>query len=253
MASAAQWTTFLTHSLAARLEPDTFSSYAQLLSAKHPLSPSRIADIFLRTTEYNDVSLDPRVPRYLQVLLGAELIDAAGILKALARYSTFLREAASSVPSQDVVEIEGEHKMEGVEAAEGGGGGLDNQKPEPKKGGKAERVVRRWSNSYAAEEMLFYRLAKHISSGAGPRNVQEAVQLVLVCRQWMAMVSVADDILGLGVHGNSEEINAAIMALGTLMVAVVENERVVAALAGKCPKGISALVSRTQLRMKGGC
>ncbi|RDW73519.1 Med5-domain-containing protein [Coleophoma cylindrospora] len=213
---ATAWTQFLSHSLATRLEPETFSSYVQILSCKHPLSKAHAAEIFLRPTSDNDVNLDPRIPRYLQVLLGLQLVDTPGILKALAKYSSFGRE--------------GEKDNVGHENPDGAD--------------KKEKTVR-WRSSYAAEESLFYRLAKHISSGAAPRNTQEAVELILVSIKWMDLVSTAvhaDETLGLGSH--AEEMSAAIMALGTLLVAVTENGKVLNSFRGGCPKGISQTLSK---------
>lgn len=207
-AAATAWTHFLTRSLATRLDPDTFSSYAELLSTKYLLPKSHLCEIFLRPTSENDASLDPRIPRFLQVLLGLELVDTPGILRALWKWSSFGKDAENSGDGEESGKAEGARK-------------------------------KRWSSSYASEEMLFYRLAKHISSGAGPRNNQEAVKLVLVCIQWMEIAAVAshgaDEMLGLG--GHAEDMGAATMALGTLLVAVVENGRVVGAFRG-LPKGL---------------
>ncbi|EDN91276.1 hypothetical protein SS1G_00679 [Sclerotinia sclerotiorum 1980 UF-70] len=67
---------------------------------------------------------------------------------------------------------------------------------------KAKRVKegnKRWKNSYSAEEMMLYRLAKTVSTGARPKNVQEAVDLLVVSIQWMDMVAV-------GMRGGAHEI-----------------------------------------------
>ncbi|KAB8300368.1 hypothetical protein EYC80_000551 [Monilinia laxa] len=89
--------------------------------------------------------------------------------------------------------------------------------------------------------MMLYRLAKTVSTGVRPKNVQEAVDLLLVSIQWMNMISVgmgqgAHEILDMEAH--VEEIGMVGMALGTLMVAVVGNSKILEVLQkGRCPRG----------------
>lgn len=212
MFAPASWQTFLSHSLAERLDPETFESYVQILSSKQPLSASHISDIFLRPTEFNTVSLDPRVPRYVQILLSLELVSVPSVLRALLRYSSS--------------HIEHGH-------AEG-----DNDAEEKKE-------VKRWSNSTASEEMLFYRLAKSISTAIAPRNMQEAVELVRVCIQWMDTSLSAHNVQGILEPGRTEEMNNHTMALGTLVVAAVENEQIINVLSKpSAPKGMGQQLSK---------
>jgi mediator of RNA polymerase II transcription subunit 5 len=232
MSSTQTWQTFLAHSLATRLEPETFSSYVQILSTKHPLPPSRVSDLFLRPTDNNNASLDPRIPRYVQVLLGLELITVPSILRALWRYSSYGALKSGGSGTAD----EGNKEQE--DGAQNGN--------KLKKGKKDDR--QRWTNSYAAEEMLFYRLAKHVSSGTAPRDIQEAVELLLICIQWMEVVTstnqAAHEILSLATS-HTEEMNAQTMALGTLVVAVVENGQVLQAIGkGSAPKGTGKELSK---------
>ncbi|KAF4613413.1 hypothetical protein G7Y89_g15474 [Cudoniella acicularis] len=212
MSAISAWQTFLTRSLANRLDPVTFESFVQILSSKHPLSPYQVSNLFFRPTESNIVSLDPRISRYVPVLLGLELITVPSVLRALLRYST------ASATSE-----------------------LHNREKNGGKGGGKKEEVKRWVNSYAAEEMLFYRLAKQISSGIAPKDRQEAVELILVSMEWMEVVlatsNAAHGMLQLN-GGHTEELNAQIMALGTLIVAAVENGEVMTALGkGSVPKG----------------
>ncbi|KAL3427925.1 mediator complex subunit Med5 [Phlyctema vagabunda] len=223
--AAAVWSQFLSHSLATRLEADTFSSYVQILSTKHPLSGSHICEIFLRPAPENEISLDPRIPRYLQVLLGLDLVDTPGILRALGKYSSFRKDPDGGV---------------GAPGTAATANGAQNATA---KSGKGKG---RWSSSYAAEEMLFYRLAKHVSSGAGPRNTQDAVESILVAISWMDMVAAAvhgDETLGLGNH--AQEMGAATVALGTLIVALTESQKILGAFRGGCPKGTGKALSKS--------
>ena len=98
--------------------------------------------------------------------------------------------------------------------------------------GKA-KTGRRWKSSYTTEETLFYRITKYISSGTSPRDIQEAVELIAVCIQWMETVvsasRVGHEMLSLA-PTHTAEMSAQHMALGTLVIAAVENARVVHAL-----------------------
>jgi len=228
MSAVQAWAKFLSHSLASRLDPETFESYVQILSVKQPLSPANISDVFLRPTEDNNATLDPRIPRYLQSLLRLELLDIPAILKALQKYSTF--------GIQD-----GNTEMKSAEAA-----GENNEAENPKGGNKRTR----WANSYAAEEMLFYRMAKYISSGTSPKNTQEGVEMLLLSIQWMELVTTAGqkahEILNLDGHNKHAEINATTMALGTLIVALVDNPLIIKILSkGTGPKGTGKELGKT--------
>jgi mediator of RNA polymerase II transcription subunit 5 len=224
MTSLQTWQHFLARSLATRLEPSDFESYVQLLCTKHPLPASRISDLFLQPTEYNDASLDPRVVRYVQVLVHLGLVTVPSVLRAMWKCSSFRDQDGGGTSSRLV------HNNSG------GGNG------EVEKLGKREEG-KRWSNSYIAEETLFYRLTKYISSGAAPRDTQEAVELVLACVQWMRTVvsvqhAAVQQMLGLA-QTHTAEMNAQNMALGTLIVAAVESGRVLHALGkGNVPKHV---------------
>jgi mediator of RNA polymerase II transcription subunit 5 len=228
MSAARTWSKFLSHSLATRLDPEGFESYVQLLSAKYSLSPTHISDLFLRPSATNDGSLDLRIPRYVQIMLELELVNIPAILRALRKYSTF----GTVLEVQDA---EGQSK----------GVSTDGEKGRRQ---KAEERRKRWTNSYAAEETLFYQAAKYITSGSAPKDIQETIDLILVSTKWIDLVSSAgnkaNEMLNLG-HAQAQEMSATTTALGTLMVAVVDNERVVQALSKKsCPKGTVAQLSK---------
>lgn len=148
----------------------------------------------------------------MQILLGRDLVTVPSVLRALLRYSSSHNDA------------------------------------EGDKDGGEKKEVKRWSNSTASEEMLFYRLAKAISSGIAPRNMQEAVELIRVCVQWMEAGLAANGNAAQGMlePGRTEELNAHTMALGTLVVAVVENGHVVGVLGkASAPKGMGKTLSKT--------
>jgi mediator of RNA polymerase II transcription subunit 5 len=228
MSAAQPWSKFLSHSLATRLDTETFESYVQLLAAKHPLSPSQISDLFLRPSETNDVSLDPRIPRYIQAMLALDLVTVTSVLRALHRYSSFGIQAETSHNDSNGEKLD-----------------ADGEKEKEKSNGK--KKWKRWTHSYATDEMLFYRMAKFITSGSAPRSIQQAVELILVCIQWMELVTTAasaqQEILNLAEHGN--EISATAMALGTLLAAAIDNAYIIQALSkGRAPRGTGEQLSK---------
>ncbi|ESZ90859.1 hypothetical protein SBOR_8751 [Sclerotinia borealis F-4128] len=210
------WQTLLNNSLASRLDPEPFTDYIRILSSRNPLPSSYICEIFLRPDKYNDTVIDPRVLRYVQILLAEGLVDCAGILRGLLKYSSLWS-----------------YRQDGHMQNEANNG-VEKDK-------RVKEGNKRWKKSYSAEEMMLYRLAKTVSTGVRPKNVQEAVDLLVVSVQWMDMVAVgmgqgAHEILDLEAH--VEEIGMVGMALGTLMVAVVGNAKILGVLEkGRCPKG----------------
>ncbi|APA07744.1 hypothetical protein sscle_03g025140 [Sclerotinia sclerotiorum 1980 UF-70] len=215
-AAIANWQKLLNNSLASRLDFEPFTEYIRILSSGSPLPSPYICEIFLRPDDYNDISVDPRILRYVQILLAEGLIDCAGVLRTLLKYSSLWN-----------------YRQDGN--MQNGANNDANKAKRVKEGNK------RWKNSYSAEEMMLYRLAKTVSTGARPKNVQEAVDLLVVSIQWMDMVAVgmrggAHEILDVEAH--VEEIGMVGMALGTLMVAVVGNAKILKVLEnGRYPKG----------------
>lgn len=192
----AQWIDFLNRSLAARLDFDDFKAFVELLSSKHQLPPTQIADIFLAPTEHNGFCLDMRIPRYILILLDLNLVDVPTILSALRRYSTFKAQA----------EVQ----------------------PESHNGAPTEATGKRWIMSYSTDEILFYRLTKHIVSTGASETPTEPAHLLHESIQWMRLATTAShsahDVLNLPKH--VQEMNMATTALGTLLVAVVDDAHV---------------------------
>ncbi|KAG9232137.1 mediator complex, subunit Med5 [Amylocarpus encephaloides] len=229
---AAAWQHFLHRSLVSRLEPEKFEQYVQILEPNHGLEGEVIADIFLSprglesgkadSNTAEDASIvavapDPRIPRYVQILLGVGYVSLPNILRALLRYS-------AAVTSSDT-------------AGTLNGGG----EPDGKHVHGTTRPPTRWANSFAIDEALFYRLAKSITSGTAPKDLQEAGELILVLIRWMevalAAYHAAQAMLELGA-GHMEDINSQIAALGTLAIAAVENPHVVDVISkGRVPQG----------------
>ncbi|KAI0009032.1 Med5-domain-containing protein [Xylariaceae sp. FL0662B] len=203
--SREQWANFLAHCISTRLEPEAFDSYVALLYSKNPLPPAIIADVCLRPQPSNHESLDPRVPRYIQVLANHKRIDTPSILKALYRYST------SHVQSQNA-----------------GGAPLGSSSD-----GDAPL---RWGSSYAAEEVIFYRLTKAVGLGAGIKNSGEALEVCKLMAHWMTLftsvsAAFAQDVMGqLQSPQSRDEMEAARAAFVMLLLGICENQTVLNAL-----------------------
>jgi mediator of RNA polymerase II transcription subunit 5 len=201
-----EWTKFLAHSLGKRLDADKFGKFAHLLNKKHSLPPRRIADVLLRPNRHNHESLDPQIPHYLQTLLHGDLLDTPAVLYALLSYSSF-RSAEESKP--DTEDCKG---------------------------------MLKWNKSYTQAEGIIYGLAKLVSSGSRPKDAQEALDLTKALTEWTKVLSIpgaAEDIMH---ETHTTEASGVRIALGALLVAAVENGKVLGVLGKSCPKGISKLL-----------
>ncbi|TQS38587.1 hypothetical protein Golomagni_00905 [Golovinomyces magnicellulatus] len=189
------WRTLLERSLVSRLDPKEFTTYATLLYQRNPLSPARLCSLFLSPSLQNNYCLDPKASRYVICLLELGYVDLPNLLDTLWHYSTCSVVATATSPEE---------------------------KPE------------KWVNSFAAEETMFYRLVRVISSGFTPTMVKEAVETVRACTQWMeGIISVTRSQNELSTISPPQvsEMNAQSMALGTLVVSVVESAIVQSAIA----------------------
>ncbi|KAG9240533.1 mediator complex, subunit Med5 [Calycina marina] len=221
MPSAPSWTTFVGTSLARRLESDTFSKLVQIQHRKQHLSPSQLCDIFLRPTELNDFSLNVRVRLWLPVLQKLSLINVPAVLRAMKRYSTFGTQAD---------ELAGKDGSSGAEL-----GTTSGSNP------------KRWKDSYYSDEVLFYSMGKYITSGRTPETTQLAVELLIVCIQWMELVYKSGHGVDTLLAPSSKHtvVTNAITALGTLVVGVTESPGIQKILTrGIPPRGTGNRFSR---------
>jgi mediator of RNA polymerase II transcription subunit 5 len=244
-----EWSKLLAHSLEVRLSPDKFDKFVTLLSSRHPLPARRVADILLhpppiadRADRSSSLSLDPKVPQYVQKLLlhsdadgDSDLLDLPSVLRGVLRYSSFRPPGARTVIGAD------------VKAVDGASGSAEARK-------LRSRDALRWGKAnYVQEETLMYGLAKAVSSGARPRSGQEAVDLIRALTEWMKVLvaaGVADDMMqqmGGAAETHAAETMAVMIAVGTLLVAASENLKVVGVLEKGCSKG-RPLCFHSQLR-----
>jgi mediator of RNA polymerase II transcription subunit 5 len=173
--------------------------------------------------------LDPRVTKYVQILLSLQLVNVPAVLKALLKYSSFSRNTSDQNGSNG----SGEGTQLGIDGGEKG----------------STSKYKYWRNSYGVEETLFYRMATSIVSGSAPHDTNETVELVKASIQWMDVViaasNSAQEMMGLD-QTHTREKNAQSMALGTLVIAIVENARVQHALnKGTVPKTTRKDLSKT--------
>ncbi len=213
-----QWAKFVSQALTTRLSAEDFASYAPLLSAKHRLPPVAVADLLLRPKPSCPHSLDPRVPQYLYALLKLGLVDIQSVLKALYKYST--SQAQSQQPAAG--------------GADANGG--DHQAAQKKK-------PLRWTNSYASEETIFFRLAKNLNSGAAIKTSIDALQLVGIISRWCTLFTDAATAFSSDAFGTIHSLQAKTemehtrSAFLTLLVSVCENHQVLETLSKPFAKG----------------
>ncbi|PBP18258.1 mediator complex subunit Med5 [Diplocarpon rosae] len=217
------WQQFRDRCIETRLDVELFTTYVELLKTQEPLPASQIAQIFLAPREDNDNALDPRVARYVQTLLSLELFNVPTLLRGLWKVSSFRLQEEGRVQDKET----------------------ENKKAEGGVDGKAGKV---WLNSYTTEETMFYRITKYISSGAALRDLQETVELINACISWMETVisatHAAHQMLNLA-PTRAAEMAAQHMALGTLVVSVVENTQVQHALGKRAvPKSVRGHLSK---------
>ncbi|KAH9883338.1 mediator complex subunit Med5 [Xylariomycetidae sp. FL2044] len=214
-----RWSEFLSKCISSRLDPTTFESYVPLVYAKNPLPPVAIADVCLRPLPTNHESLDPRVPRYIQVLAQKKLIDTQSILKALYKYST-------------------SH----VQAQKNGDASLQTA---------PDNDIMRWANSYGAEEVIFYRLTKAVGMGTAIKNQGDAVAVCKVIAQWMSLFTsasagFAQDVMGQFQSPHSrDEMEASRAAFVMLLLGICENQTVLGALSRPSAKGARKALSES--------
>ncbi|KAK9774220.1 putative Mediator of RNA polymerase II transcription subunit 5 [Seiridium cardinale] len=199
-----EWDKFLAQCILKRLDPEPFETYVSVLYSKHPLPPVAVADIFLKPQLANRESLDPRVPRYVQVLSEKKLIDTPSILKALYKHST------SHTQAQAVGHADAEVAQASPEL--------------------------RWKNSYGQEETIFYRLTKAVALGTGIKSFGDAIAVCKIVAKWMALFTSAaaaftQDIMG-QMHStqSKEDMETSRAAFVMLLLGVCENPTVLQAL-----------------------
>ncbi|KAK8110423.1 uncharacterized protein PG998_006880 [Apiospora kogelbergensis] len=205
------WAKFLDQCLTQRIDEDVFASRVSILSARSPISPAAAADILLRPQPANRESLDPRVPRYMHVLIEKRLIDTPSLLNALYKYST----------SHNLSEATGQQHLTAALSAE-------QQQHAP--------ADMRWKSSYGQEETIFYRLTKANGLGTCVRSARESLEVCKSIAKWMVLFTSAaaafsQDVLGqLHLAESRDDMETSRAAFVMLLLGVCENQIVLKAL-----------------------
>ncbi|KAK7409684.1 mediator complex subunit [Neonectria punicea] len=218
-AALSYWADFVARCIARRLETDRFEAYVTLVHSKHPLPPVAVADFFLRPQPSNHDSLDPRIPRYLQVLAQLGYVDTPSILKALFKYSSSHTQAQAQPQNPTQTD------------------GPDKKKP-------AKPPITRWESSYWAEEVIFYSLTKSVVQGRAIPDSRTALDVVRIISKWMALFTSASTAFAADVMEHvqtskaREDMESARAALVALLLRLCENEILVKAVSKPFAKDI---------------
>ncbi len=159
--AAKYWSDFVAQCIAQRLSSDRFQDFVQLVHAKHPLPSLLVADFFLRPQPSNHVSLDPRIPPYIQVLTQLGYIDAPSILRVLYKYS------ALRVYDKPPAEHQGDTTKEKDDEEE------------------AQDKTVRWQDSYWAEEVLMFQVIRTMAEGIPFTGSKAGLELITIACKWM--------------------------------------------------------------------
>ncbi|KAK2601945.1 mediator complex subunit [Conoideocrella luteorostrata] len=203
------WSNFVTKCISKRLAIETFHQYVPLVYLDHRLPPILIAEVLLRPHPDNDVSLDPRIPPYIQVLSKLGYVDAASILRALYKFSSLhaLLETTAQIGTQ-------QHSK-------------NDKQDRHAKDGKKDTL--RWRSSSWAEEVLFFQVIKIMVEGTAFQDSATVLELCHVISKWMQLWAMATNAFAADVVGelqNSqvrEGLEVARNAFVPLVLRLVEN------------------------------
>ncbi|KAF2013729.1 mediator of RNA polymeras-like protein II transcription subunit 5 [Aaosphaeria arxii CBS 175.79] len=203
-----EWTLFLDRCLEARLSPVLFDATASQLYRKSPLPARKLATLLFKPRSAASNSLDPRVIVYAERLLASKRLDAADILASAFQFSRDHppRAGDDAVPTKE-----------------------DSS---------------RWLNPPELDEIVFHRLHKAFSTGERPVSNAEAARTLIVVSKWMsAMVtshtsdSMIQAMAGIQQHPQQQSLNVR-EALGMLVMALIENVKILNLLASEPAKDI---------------
>ena len=210
-----QWRLFAKRCLQRRIRADKFEALAKQLRQRTSIPGSSIAATLFRPRQ-DSVSFltgDPLVPVYIERLMGAGLVDAADVLSAMFNSSRHRPPKGAEQSGAD---------GEGAQAADSSAAEQEQQNSSP--GGKVQ-------NPPELEETIFYRVAKSFNTGERPKSIAEARRTSYMAIQWMTSIvasGTSDSMMDALTGGNQQmQLQSALVreALGMLMIAVMENEK----------------------------
>jgi mediator of RNA polymerase II transcription subunit 5 len=207
---AKEWALFLDRCLQHRIKAELFDAAVVQLHAKSPLPGRKLAALLLKPRSAAASSIDPRLVVYCERLLALKKIDASDLLAAAFQHSK------------------------------------DRPPTAPEEESESREDSSRWLNPPELEEIIFDRLHKAFSTGARPTSGAEGVRTVAIITRWMsAMVtshtsdSMFQAMAGIQQHPHQSSINIR-EGLGMLVVALIENPKVLDLLSKKQLKGTTS-------------
>ncbi|GAO17031.1 hypothetical protein UVI_02021950 [Ustilaginoidea virens] len=215
------WSNFVARCIAQRLDSQRFHDFVPLVHARHPLPAAVVAQLFLHPQPDNDVSLDPRIPPYIQVLSHLGYIDAPSLLRALYKFSSLhahIKKSPSPSPSPS------QHDP-GREPGQDDGRGKE---------------PRRWRGSSWAEEVMFYHVIKTMVEGTALRDSRSALELCQAIAKWMELFTLASNALAADALHNSQafhDMDVARAAFIPLLLRLVETPVFVQAISRPFARG----------------
>jgi mediator of RNA polymerase II transcription subunit 5 len=193
--STRDWIVFFQNCLDRRIRPEKFDILACKLYARSPVSGRVLAELLIRPRDPDSQLLDPLIPVYLYKLLDRQRIDAADTLRAGFRWSR------------------------------------DRPLVDQETANAKEKERSRWRNSLEMDELIFHRVTRLFVNGDEPKSPRLALEILQILTHWMqSMVSSHhnDSMLG-AMTGAVQPIQVQSLvvreALGVLMYAILENER----------------------------
>ncbi|KAG5978763.1 hypothetical protein E4U55_005966 [Claviceps digitariae] len=236
--AAQYWSKFVAKCILQRLEIKRFNEFIPLVHSQHPLPPILVAELFLRPQPDNDVSLDPRIPPYIQALSQHGYIDAPSILRALYKYSSL-------------------HSQLGLTAAQSGTqhSRVNKEGQTCANGANEKRPLRCWRSSSWVEEVMFYHVIKTMVEGTAFRDTRAALQLCHVISKWMELFTLVSSSFAADVMGDPQQnhqlrddLEVARAAFLPLLLRLVETPLLVKAIGKPFAKGIRKYFSKSLSR-----
>ncbi|KAG5927239.1 hypothetical protein E4U42_002434, partial [Claviceps africana] len=224
--AAQYWSKFVARCLLQRLETKCFDEFVPLVHSQHPLPPILVAELFLRPQLDNEVSLDPRVPPYIQALSQRGYVDAPSILRALYKYSSLHAQLKPTTLSGAPENRDDEH---------------------------SRNAVTRWRSSSWVEEFMFYHVIKTMVEGTAFRDARAALQLCYVISKWMELFTMVSTLLAADVIGDMynqlrDDLDVARAAFIPLLLRLVETPLLVKAIGKPFAKSIRKHFSKSLSR-----
>lgn len=226
--AAKYWSDFVARCISQRLSSNRFKDFVQLVHTKYPLPPLLVVDFFLRPQPSNHVSLDPRIPPYIQILTQLSYIDAPSILRVLYKYSAL-----------HVHDKTNEHRR-AIEA---------EQHADTKGGEETNTKTLRWQDSSWAEEVMFYHVIRTVVEGSAFNDAKAALELIHIICKWMELfiavssTFTADMLTNKHDRQGREEMETARAAFVPLLLRLVDNHALLHIISKPLAKGEDPLES----------